>query len=85
MKSTSENLTAAQLDQKRREIIKRAKQDEYQMHGGDASSAGFDHVKLRQGLKGNTPLQWLYEKVFFDGYNLANACIRFDRDQDCNH
>jgi hypothetical protein len=52
------------------------------MQGGEDSIAGFDHVKLRQRLKGNTPLQWLFEKVFFDGYNLAEACARFDRDLD---
>ena len=46
--------------------------------GGEDSIAGFDHVKLRERLRWCNPLQKLYERVFFDGYNLASACQQFD-------
>jgi hypothetical protein len=46
--------------------------------GGEESIAGFDHVKLKERLKACMPLQKLYERVFFDGYNLAEACIKYD-------
>ena len=46
--------------------------------GGEESIAGFDHVKLRERLRWCNPLQKLYERVFFDGYNLAEACKQFD-------
>lgn len=42
-----ENLTAEEIELKRREILKKVREDEYALLGGDASIAGFDHVKLR--------------------------------------
>lgn len=50
---------------------------------GEHSVAGFDHVLLRERLKGCGPLQKLYERVFFDDYDLAGACIQFDVYKDC--
>jgi hypothetical protein len=46
--------------------------------GGEESIAGFDHVKLRDRLKWCTPLQKLFERVYFDSYNLSEACKQFD-------
>lgn len=50
--------------------------------GGEDSIAGFDHVKLRERLKACAPLQKLYERVFFDDYNLAEACQKYDNFHD---
>ena len=44
---TGESMTAEEIEQKRREILKKVREDEYSIQGGDASIAGFDHVKLR--------------------------------------
>lgn len=42
-----ESMTSEEIEQKRREILKKVREDEYSIQGGDASIAGFDHVKLR--------------------------------------
>ncbi len=72
--NAGESMTAEEMEQKRREILKKVREDEFNIQGGDASVAGFDHVKLRQRLKGNAPLQKLYERVFFDDYDVEQAC-----------
>jgi hypothetical protein len=51
--------------------------------GGEHSVAGFDHMILRDRLKTSTPLQKLYERVFFDDYDLASNCLMFDNYKDC--
>ena len=50
--------------------------------GGEESVAGFDHVKLRERLRWCSPLQKVYERVFFDGYDLARVCKQFDNFED---
>jgi hypothetical protein len=50
---------------------------------GENSVAGFDHVKLRERLRVIVPLQKLYEKVFFDDYDLVAACRAYDSYGDC--
>jgi hypothetical protein len=42
-----QSMTAEEIEQKRRDILKKVREDEYNIQGGDASIAGFDHVKLR--------------------------------------
>jgi len=49
---------------------------------GEHSIAGFDHVMLRDRLKSCNPLQKLYERVFFDEYDLAASCRQFDQYKD---
>jgi hypothetical protein len=51
-----EKLSVEEMDQKRRDILSKIRQEEFDLQGGEASIAGFDHVKLRQRLKGNAPL-----------------------------
>jgi hypothetical protein len=75
-------MTAAEIEAKQREILKKVRQEELLQMGGEESVAGFDHVKLRERLRWCTPLQKLYERVFFDGYDLAGACKQFDNFED---
>ena len=42
-----EKLSAEEMDQKRRDILSKIRQEEFDLQGGEASIAGFDHVKLR--------------------------------------
>jgi hypothetical protein len=45
---------------------------------GENSVASFDHIKLRERLRVIVPLQKLYEKIFFDDYDLASVCRPHD-------
>ena len=63
-------MTEQQIEAKRREILKRVRDDEV-TRMGEHSIAGFDHVMLRDRLKGSVALQKLYERVFFDDYDIA--------------
>ena len=42
-----ESMTAEEIELKWREILKKVREDEYALQGGDASIAGFYHIKLR--------------------------------------
>jgi hypothetical protein len=53
---TSETLNEAAIEDKRRQILKRVRQEELMQMGGEESIAGFDHVKLRERLKACAPL-----------------------------
>ena len=46
------------------------------------NEAAFDHMILRDRIKFNNSLQKLYEKMFFDDYDLGEACKQFDVYQD---
>ena len=75
-------MTEQQIETKRREILKKLREDEISKMGGEHSIAGFDHMILRERLKEVMPLQKLYERVFFDDYDLATACRQFDSFKD---
>jgi hypothetical protein len=82
-KSGTEGLSQKQMEEKRLEILKRLREEEIAKLGGEHSIAGFDHILLRERLKNVTPLQQLYERVFFDDYDLAAACRPYDSFKDC--
>ena len=44
-------MTAAEIEAKQREILKKVRQEELLQMGGEESVAGFDHVKLRERLR----------------------------------
>jgi len=84
-KSATEGLSQKQMEEKRLEILKRLREEEIAKLGGEHSIAGFDHILLRERLKNVTPLQQLYERVFFDDYDLAAACRPYDSFKDSKH
>jgi hypothetical protein len=78
----TEGLSQKQVEEKRLEILKRLREEEIAKMGGEHSIAGFDHMLLRERLKTVKSLQQLYERVFFDEYDLAAACRPFDSFKD---
>jgi hypothetical protein len=46
-------VTEQQLEAKRREILKKVREEEVSQMGGESSIAGFDHVILKERLKSN--------------------------------
>lgn len=67
-------LTEEQFQEKRKEILLKVRQEELK----DDAKAHFDHFILKEKLKFCTPLQKLYEKIFFDDLDLGAELAKFD-------
>eukprot|EP00347_Sterkiella_histriomuscorum_P022899 403336739 len=74
----AEFMNEFELENKRREILQKLREDEVKVD----KTAQFDHIILKERLKYNTPLQKLYEKVYFDDFNLEIALRPFDNFHD---
>lgn len=78
-KVVAESLNEKEIAEKRRnDLLREIREEELKAD----KYTEFDHLILRDRLKSNTPLQKLYEAVYFDDYNLFKALYKQDIQND---
>ncbi|CDW73821.1 UNKNOWN [Stylonychia lemnae] len=77
-KAYAEAKTEKEIVEQRNKLLKEIREDELKAD----KYAEFDHLILRDRLKSNTPLQKLFEAVYFDDYDLFKALYQQDIQND---